>query len=69
MTLAEKVTVALEGVTLTRRQKDLLKVRLSKLLERKRPEEITVPEIQGLTEIVQSALPAGIELLLKEQKP
>lgn len=60
LTLAEKTTVALEGVTLTQKQKNLLKVRLSKLLERKTPEEITVSEIQGLTEIVQTVLPRGI---------
>ena len=61
MTLEEKAKIALTGVVLTKQQAGLLCQRLDNLVCRKAGDEITIPEIQGLTKIVQTVLPAGID--------
>ena len=66
LTLSEKVQLAAPN-GLTRQQIKMMTGALSRLLERKTPEEVTVIELQGLVEIAESILPRALTDLFEEE--
>ena len=61
MNLTDKVRAVAQGYALTLPQKQRLARSLTRKLKIKFEDELTVAEIQGLIEIVQAVLPAGLE--------
>ena len=60
MNLSEKVSLAGRGYALTLPQKQRLARTLDRAINTKGEEAITVPEIQGMIDIVQSILPSQL---------
>ena len=60
LTLGEKVRLAAEGLTLTPPQQQRLARTLTRRLKVKTEDEITVPELLGMIELVQAILPSEL---------
>ncbi|MCX2975012.1 hypothetical protein EYC87_15585 [Halieaceae bacterium IMCC8485] len=60
LTLSEKLGLAADGLTLTLPQQQRLARTLTRRLKEKTEDEITVPELQGMIEIVVSILPSEL---------
>ena len=60
LTLSEKMRLAADGLTLTLPQQQRLARTLTRRLKEKTEDEITVPELQGMIEIVVSILPSEL---------
>ena len=64
LTLTQKLQLAAVGYSLTEPQKQRIARTLTRQLEIKSEEDTTIPELQGMIEIVQIVLPAGLSKLL-----
>ena len=68
LTLTQKLQLAAIGYSLTEPQKQRLGRSITRTLDTKSEEDITIPELQGMIEIVQAVLPAGLSALQKSSR-